>query len=176
MELPKRKKIRLKGYDYSQNGAYFITICTENRANLFGEIKNGVMLCSECGKIAFEEIANTNKLRGNNGIQIQKYIIMPNHIHMIIEIVGSRRAVTENPQPAEFAKPTKQSISTIIRAYKSTVTKRLHELDGHGTPCPYKIWQSRFYDHIIRDEQEYHNIWNYIDTNPLKWEQDCLHS
>jgi hypothetical protein len=193
MDLPKRKRIRLEGYDYSQNGAYFITICTENRINLFGEINNGTVLYNDYGIIALAEIENTNKLRINNNINITKYIVMPNHIHMIIEVVGSRRAVTETQQCENFAMPTKQSVPTIIRAYKAAVTKKYHDLyintnrnvkfdninmpeNGHGAPCPYRIWQSRYHDHTIRNEQEYRMICDYIDTNPLRWNEDCLYS
>ncbi len=100
---------------------------------------------------------------------------MPNHIHLLIEIINN----FENQERRNgFSKIIPQSISSVIGAYKSSVTKRIRQAEGHGTPCPYEnsekpvIWQSRFYDHIIRNQADYERIWNYIDTNPLRWELD----
>ena len=93
MERRRRKEIRLKNYDYTQNGAYFVTICTQNREMLFGDVVDGVMVYNDLGKIAVEEIHNTNELRKNAGICISHYIVMPNHVHFIVEIVGARRVV-----------------------------------------------------------------------------------
>ena len=180
-----RKQIRLKNYDYSENGAYFVTICTYEKKCIFGYVKDGIMHCNDYGKIANEEIENTIKLREKSGVTINKYVIMPNHVHLIIEItkesgesdVGTRRAVSGDKHNA-FSKPVPQSISTIVGAYKSAVTRRINLQGGHGTPCPYEksakspIWQSRFHDHIIRTQKDYDEIWEYIDTNPIKWEMD----
>lgn len=97
-----RRQIRLKIYDYSENGAYFITICTYEKKCIFGYVKDGKMYFNDYGKIANEEIENTIKLREEHGVKINKYIVMPNHIHLIIELtkksdesdVGTRRAVS----------------------------------------------------------------------------------
>ena len=97
-----RKQIRLKDYDYSENGAYFVTICTYEKKCIFGYVKDGIMHCNDYGKIANEEIENTIKLREKSSVTINKYVIMPNHVHLIIEItkesgesdVGTRRAVS----------------------------------------------------------------------------------
>lgn len=192
MSLPERKYHRLNNYDYSSNGAYFITICAFEKAQIFDEIENGIMTFSKLGEIACEEIEKTNILRENNGIIVKNWTVMPNHVHLLIEIsdvrnlVGSRRAVTAVGCRFEaFSKPTVQSISTVIRAYKSAVTRFAHLIstekeqilgmcDGrHGTPCPYKIWQAGYHDHIIRTKKEYDRIWGYIDSNPLMWNDDC---
>lgn len=175
-EYRRRKTPRLRGYDYSQSGSYFITICTKNREHLFGEIENGIMVLNEFGTIAEQEIKHANLLRANQGIQISEYVIMPNHVHFIVRIVGTRLAVSAPKQSERFSKPTKQSIPSVIRSYKSAVTKIVREIgDGHGKPCPYEVWQSRYHDHIIRDEQDYAVIARYIAENPSKWIDDCFY-
>ena len=153
-ELPVRKKNRLQGYDYSQNGKYFVTICVKDMHELLGRIVGAIsnrpcIELSEIGKAA--EIA-LHKL--DETIEIDKYIIMPNHIHMIIRIQNSGRT--------EFA-PT---ISSIVRFCKSYVTKQIG----------YSIWQRSYYDRIIRDETEYQKIWQYIDQNPVQWQNDCYYT
>ena len=163
--MEKRKIIRLQNFDYAQNGVYFITICTNNKKPLFGVIEGQGVALNEFGKIAQEEIEQTNILRQKENVQVTKYVVMPNHVPMLIQIVGSRRAVTATEQ---FSAPAKQSIPTIVRAYKSAVTRRVHMLGSEA-----KIWQSRFYDHVVRNDREYLKIWEYIDTNPLKWTEDC---
>lgn len=171
----RRKQIRLQNCDYSQTGVYFVTICTHNREMLFGDIVDGGMVYTDCGKIAVEEIHHTNQQREKDNIFISDYVIMPNHVHMIVNIVGTRLAVSVQPQFEAFSKPTKKSLSSVIRSYKSAVTNRIHriEADGHGKPCPYiKVWQGRYYDHIIRDEQDFYKISEYIENNPSKWEED----
>ena len=179
-----RKQIRLQNYYYSENGAYFITICTKDRKNIFGYVKNGQMYYNEYGKIAVNEIAKTNMLRETSGIKITKFIVMPNHVHMMLEInrnvdvqsVGTWLAMSNSTNV--FSKPVSKSISTIVGGYKSAVTRNIHEICGHVLPCPYKlsektvIWQSRFIDHIIRNEKDYLEHLEYIENNPLKWELD----
>ena len=183
MSLPERKHHRLKNYDYSQNGAYFITICSFQKLHIFGEISDGTMHYSEFGKIVCEEIEETNNLRSRHGITITNWIVMPNHVHLLIEISHDTLFDTNPyPQYEYFAKPTKQSIATIIRSFKSSATKKIHSLQeaefsqtsgGHGTPCPYIIWQKGYYDNIIKNEAMYEKVWNYIDTNPVSWHDDC---
>ena len=160
MELPKRKPTRLKGYDYGAPGAYFITICTKNREKLLSSIIVGddvhIILknhLSNYGLICDRYINNIN-IKYENVI-VDKYVIMPNHIHLIIFLHGTMRA----------SSPTK-NIETIIRSFKALVTKEIG----------YSIWQRSFHDHIIRGEKDYQKIWEYIDTNPLKWELDCFYN
>ena len=154
MERPKRKNPRLKDFDYSTPGAYFITICTKNMKHYLGTIVGGdayiapQMHLSSIGKIVDKYI--------NNIPGIHKYIIMPNHIHMII-IIENR---------AMRASPPTQSISSRIRSFKTMVTREI------GIP----IFQRSFHDHIIRSERDYRKIWEYIDTNVIRWQNDCFYS
>ncbi len=163
-----RKSLRLHNFDYSSNGMYFVTICTYAKANLFGNITNGVMHLSPMGKIAEEEIRNTNLKRAGHFIEITKFVVMPNHLHMIIQIYNPN--LFHDYQKEAFAAPTSKSISSTIRSYKSAVTKRAH--DTFKSEEIYKIWQPRYYDNIIRNEKTYQEIWNYIDSNVSRWEED----
>lgn len=182
MLLPERRHHRLKNYDYSSNGAYFITICSYEKLHIFGEIINGVMEHNKYGKIACNGIIETNRLRKHMGIEITKWVVMPNHVHLLIEISHDPLFDTK-PQFEAFSKPTKQSIATIIRAYKSAVTKAIRQClteneavfddGGHGAPCPYAVWQKGYFDNIIKNDAMYEKIWQYIDSNPALWQDDC---
>lgn len=154
MDLPKRKNIRLHNYNYSYNGAYFITICTKNKENLLW--KNVGANCvrpldqlplSKIGIVIENEIYKLNTVYEN--IKVDKYQIMPNHIHLIIFIYEDSNGRTQ------FA-PT---ISRIIKQFKGSITKQIE----------FSIWQKSFYDRIIRNEKEYQSVWNYIHNNPLKY-------
>ena len=164
-----RKSLRLKNYDYSSNGKYFITVCTFGKDYYFGKIQNGKMMLSDIGQIVEEELLLSKAIWQRKNIDIEKYVIMPNHIHMIISI--SKSEMYHNYQKEEFGKPSSESIPSIIRSFKSIVTRRIHNtLNDWQTP--YKIWQSRYYDNIIRDEEAYFKICEYIDTNPERWNED----
>ena len=160
MNLPKRKPTRLKGYEYSTPGAYFITICVKDRKQLLSKIIVGddahivpKSHISNYGLICDKYINNINIKYEN--VTIDKYVIMPNHIHLIIFLHGTMRA----------SSPTK-NIETIIRSFKTLVTKE------RG----YSIWQRSYHDHIIRGEKDYQKIWEYIDTNVIRWEKDFLYN
>lgn len=165
-ELPKRKPTRLKQYDYSQNGYYFITICTKNKENILSSIVgDGVtdaeIKLSALGEIVSRELKNISSYYGN--IKIEKYVIMPNHIHLIIQI-------TERINPF----PTKAfDISNVVGKFKAGVTRKVGNAFMHSDKT---IWQRSFHDHIIRDEKDYLKIWNYIDTNPQRWQDDCFYN
>lgn len=153
MEYPKRKNIRLKEYDYSQNGYYFITICTHNRQQILSELRRGGVLLRPIGKIAENEI---NELTKRYKITINNYVIMPDHIHMIIEINHDNQRAEQSPAP---------TIGDIICAFKSITTKIANKKDAcFGR----QIWQRNYYEHIIRDEKDYINAMEYILNNPLK--------
>ncbi|MBQ8506727.1 MAG: transposase [Clostridia bacterium] len=163
MKLPKRKHIRLKDYDYGQGGAYFITICTKDREPLLGTIPVGrdahippQTKLSAIGGIADRHIRKINDVYSTT--QVEKYIIMPNHIHLLLVLADN----TDSDGGMWASRPT---IQTIVRSFKTMVTKEI----GHS------IWQASFFDHIIRDEDEFLAVWKYIDENPLKWELDELH-
>ena len=160
MNLPKRKPTRLKDYDYSSEGAYFITICSHNRKDIFGIIVGQGLAPAENQLYPFGEIAKYELLdletRYKN-IKVDKYVIMPNHIHAIIFIEKTAGA---SPCP---------TLSDMVCSFKSITTRKCH-LIKHDI----KIWQRSFHDHIIRGEEDYLKIWQYIDTNPQKWEEDCF--
>ncbi len=166
MELPKRKYLRLKGYDYSSNGAYFITICSHNRECLFGEI---------VGATLFGRPNNPDKMiekwlleleNKYNCIKIDKYIIMPNHIHFILLISSVTGDHMGSP------------LHEIIDWYKTMTTNEyIRGVKNNLYPIFEKrVWQRGYYEHIIRNEQEYLKIWEYINTNPQKWTDDCYHN
>ncbi len=169
LNLPQRKSQRLRNYDYSQNGAYFITICTHNKEHLFGTIGNGISILNEFGHIVEKHIEKMSTLY--EYITIDKYVVMPNHAHIIIMICRERIACV----PQNEYDPTKLIIPKIVQGFKSAITKECREITEKGTHTMrslQKIWQKSYYDHIIRNEAEYKKIWEYIDTNPLKWELD----
>lgn len=171
-----RRSIRLKGYDYSQSGLYFITICCQNRAHLFGEIIDGEMVLNEAGRIAFDTWQETEQIRDN--CKIHEFVIMPNHIHGIIEITHSKGS---EASVGKFKSP-KQTIGSIVRGFKISTIKRIKELICTGElqfaptieSLDFKIWQRNYWERIIRDEKEYEYISNYIINNPIKWENDKL--
>jgi len=181
MDLPKRKPLRLKNYNYSQNGCYFLTICTQNRTCLFGNVTNGEMKLNKFGIIAQDNIKKIDTLYDD--IFIDKYIVMPNHIHLI---VANRN---ENIAFISGSERSKEQLSKIMQSFKAAVTKEIRKTveteetmysDKNKTSgIPFissneKIWQKSFYDHIIRNEEDYHEIWQYIDSNVQKWEMDIF--
>ena len=160
MELAKRKPTRLKGYDYSAPGAYFVTICTQGKRHLFGEIVNGQIQLKNIGRIVNQEIIKIGSHYKN--IRIDKYVIMPNHIHMIISVLDAEGI---NPFPTK-----RYDISNVVGKFKAGVTRHVGNAFMHSVKEP--IWQRSFHDHIIRSKEDYDKIWEYIHTNPLKWESD----
>ena len=178
----KIKSSRLAGYDYSQNGMYFVTICTKGREEHFGKIENGKMILSDIGKIIREELLKTPIIRSN--VILDEWIIMPNHIHAIIEIVNSmvsvetpRRGVstiaiatrtqTKNKCGGYNFNWKSNSLGSIINQFKSICTKKIWK-----SKYITFTWQPRYYDHIIRNEISLNKIREYIQTNPQTWERD----
>ena len=169
MELRQRKQNRLQGYDYSRAGCYFITICAGKRADLFGNI----VLCpadnvgrddpgapsvrlSQYGQIVDKYISSVQISYEN--VYVDKYVIMPNHVHLIIRI-----NCLENGAP-RLSRPT-QLIPRVIAALKRFSNRE----------AGFNMWQTSYHDHIIRNEADYRRIWEYIDTNPAKWREDCYY-
>lgn len=152
---PKRKPIRIENYDYSAPGAYFVTICTANREKcLWGDCRGE--LCSpdkvplsEVGLIVEKEIATMNETY--DAVSVDKFCIMPDHIHLLLVIHASKDGRTQ------FA-PT---ISRVVKQFKGSITKQIGR----------SIWQKSFYEHGIRNQQDYDEIWEYIDNNPLKYKE-----
>ncbi len=176
-----RRSIRLKEYDYSQPGWYYVTICTHSKRCLFGHISNGKMLLNEYGKITEKEWLRTKEIRKN--VDLDYYVIMPNHIHGIIIIEnkiinytevganGNSPLLHNNENIEDNLISPSQTIGAIVRGFKGSVTKRINELrKTPGNP----VWQRNYYEHILRNEMDLYCTRNYIQNNPLKWEVDEL--
>lgn len=169
-----RRSIRLKGYDYSQPGAYFATICTYNKKCVFGDVIDGNNHLNGFGKIVEKEWLKTFDMRKN--LKLDGYVVMPNHLHGIIMIEGrgvlqytQLGTLQRAPTYEHFGKPVSSSIPTIIRLFKSTTTKQINQL--RQTPGMY-LWQRNYYEHIIRSENELNQVREYINNNPLQWQFD----
>lgn len=188
-----RRSIRLRGYDYAQPGAYFVTICVQDRRCVLGDVLNGEMVLADAGRIVqacWDDLPNHYP-----HVQLDTFVIMPNHVHGIIVLVedhvvvgaGLRPAPTEpaptEPAPAKPAptKPTptepaptkpppkRHGLPEIVRAFKSFSARRINEMhDDASKP----FWQRGFYEHIVRNERELDTIRQYILDNPLKWAVD----
>jgi putative transposase len=212
--LPQRRSLRLKGYDYSQTGVYFVTLCAQEKKCLFGEIVNDEMRVNELGTIVAAEWEKSAEIRSE--IELGPYVVMPNHFHGIILIVdpdrspipnldatpprrGDRpvarsepvpaqgpqidRGVAGNPLPPSLPSPgdppvaptigpPPRSVGALMAGFKSAVTKRINTIRKlPGTP----VWQRNYYEHVIRDEDDYNRIIEYISANPQRWLEDSLH-
>ncbi len=187
------RSARAEWWNYAGNGVYFITICTAGREYYFGEIKNGVMILSEMGCIVQQEWDKSFEIRTE--LFCDAFVIMPNHIHAILRIenndsnvVGTHgrasphsRAYLQPPKPIPdpiqppqshgVAYRPPKSISSFVAGFKSVATKRINEFRKMPKS---PVWQSRFYDRIIRNDAEYNRIRKYILDNPQKWDKDKL--
>ena len=149
---PVRKANRLESYDYSTPGYYFVTFCTENHVCILGRVtpcgenQQGEMVLNQAGEIVCQAILNIPD--SYPGVLLDKFVIMPNHVHMILALQDGKSSLP--------------SISRIVQQTKGVVTKHLGK----------NIWQIHFHDHVIRNEQDYREIWQYIDNNPTKWALD----
>ncbi len=175
--------MRLKDYDYSQAGGYFITTVTQDRKHLFGEIVHGVMGLNEYGCVVIDEWLRTTGI--SESIELDEFIIMPNHFHGIVILhdktaseedgVGVTRRVDGNEEDRRVTlrvTPTKKTpltLGTIVGQFKSRVTKRIRAMDEDSG---IQVWQRYYYDHIIRDDDGFNRIREYIGYNPLSWEHD----
>jgi len=197
-----RHTTRLQNYDYTQAGAYFVTICTYQRVCLFGDIQDGMVQLSDVGNIVAEEWLQTAILRPNVGIDA--FVVMPNHFHGILVIVDAgmdhqditnqgmahsgigqdavqpgmvqgmiHHAPTETVAKRQFAAPIAGSLSTIVAAFKAAVTRRVHRLPHMDKIL---LWQRNFYEHIIRNEADLQRLQAYIEINPSRWNEDSLYS
>lgn len=169
-----RRSIRLKGYDYSRAGAYFVTICVQNRACLFGDIVDGEMVLNPSGQIVADEWIKTAEIR--NEIELDEWVVMPNHFHGIVWIrhgggtTGDCRGTARRaPTVEQFGKPVAGSLPTIVRAFKSAVTKRINQT--RKTPGM-TLWQRNYWEHIVRNDHELNRIRQYIINNPANWQYD----
>jgi putative transposase len=169
-----RHSIRLKGYDYSSAGAYFVTICTWQHMCTLGEVVDDVMQLNPAGRIASEQWLRLDQRFLENGFPAS--VVMPNHVHGIVVIHGASRDTgvisydhsNGNNVPHVIA----GSLGAIIRAYKASVSSRINALQGISAQS---VWQHNYYDHIIRNEADLQRIENYILDNPARWAEDQLH-
>jgi len=166
-ERRNRRSIRLKGYDYAGAGAYFVTICAHNRVCMFGEIMDGKMVLNDVGESVGDEWIKTGDIRDK--AILDEWVVMANHFHGILVIDGRRGTAYRAPTLEQFGKPVSGSIPTIVRAFKSAVTKRINQMQK--TPGA-KIWQRNYYEHVIRNEDELNRIREYIANNPAQWAFD----
>ena len=157
-----RRSIRLKGFDYAQENAYFVTICTQNGTCLFGEIMNEQMRLNDAGRVAqmvWKTIPNHFPQ-----VEIDASVVMLNHVHGIIIIVGATHA-----SPPRQSGPPKGSLGAIVGSYKSAVSRRINQL--HRTPGA-TVWQRNYYEHIIRNDTALNRLRQYIIDNPARWADD----
>lgn len=162
----RRKSNRAGYYDYSLPGWYFLTVTTADRAHILGTVVDGRFCSSVAGDIVREEWLRTPDVRSD--VDLDAYVIMPNHIHGIVVIREHPDAGQQSPLPRSFQSPS-VDIGAIVRGFKAASTKRINEVWGTTSA---KVWQRNYYDRIIRDETELERIRAYIENNPLNWESD----
>jgi len=188
-QIHHRRSIRLKGYDYGQSGAYFITICTHNKECWFGEIRDSQMCLNQLGKIVTQEWLRTPEIRPE--ITLDEWIVMPNHLHGIIiitnthpsrhpaNLVGAHRRApsSQNAPNLHTACPQfrrySNSLPSIIAGFKSAATKRINIL--RETP-KIPLWQRNYYESVLRDTEHLEHVRNYIRANPSHWIDDSQYS
>ena len=183
-DIHHRHSIRLKDYDYSQAGAYFVTICAWQRECLFGEIVNGEMVLNDMGRIVVDEWEKTARMRSN--IELDVFSVMPNHFHAIFLIhdnvgaipvgrpdtICNNVVVTNENRATHRVAPTglvSCSIGAVMAQFKSIVTKRINAF-RNNPGCP--AWQRSYYERVIRSENKLTRAREYIVNNPIKWELD----
>jgi len=176
-DIHHRRSIRMKGYDYSLPGIYFVTVCVQRRECLLGEIVDGKMHVNKYGRIVQNEWIKTAEMRRN--VILGEFVIMPNHFHGILRIVGNCKHVDdrrkgdrqEGDRQVSPTGPKSKSLGAIMAGFKSAVTKRINTVrDAPGAP----VWQRNYYEHIIRDDTDYTQIAEYILTTPRRWKEDKL--
>ena len=185
-DIHKRQSIRLKGYDYSQSGFYFITICCYQRECLFGDIINSQIILNNFGELVKKEWLKSAEIRKE--IKLGEFVIMPNHFHGIVIInqtnnnynhvhtndVGAngRSPLQEIQSSPQQISMTPKSLSSRIAGFKSATTKKINII--RNTPKT-PVWQRNYYDHIIRNDESLERIREYVQNNHLSWENDQLH-
>jgi putative transposase len=183
-EIHRRQSIRLPNHDYSQSGVYFITMCTYQRAHVFGQIIDGQMILNNAGhiaKICWHGIPNHFQ-----AVHLDEFIVMPNHMHGIV-VIHDRRGTAcraqyngtvlqgtacRAPTVEKFGKPISGSIATIVRSFKSATTKQINILQKTSGEA---LWQRNYWERIIRNDHELHAVRQYIRNNPAQWQHGDLY-
>ena len=155
-----RRSIRLQGFDYTQPGAYFVTICTYHRECILGDVIDGEMRLSKPGSIVSECWADL--VNHYPCVTLDSFVAMPNHIHGVIQLTDV--ALDPTPMPAR-----RRALPEIVRGFKTFSSRRIN--DSRSSPGT-AVWQRNYYEHVIRDEQELEAVRHYIEGNPAKWAQD----
>ncbi len=185
--IKRRRSLRLLEYDYSQAGAYFLTICVNDRKPLFGEIVGKQMVLNDLGRIVESNWLRTPMIRPQ--VQLDGYVIMPNHMHGIVVIDGEEigksrpRSVRGDVQDTGrmqdaptsgarrgFRAPS-QTVGAVVRGFKGATTSQIAKILRRGD---FAVWQRNYYDHVIRDEGDLQRIREYIENNPARWAEDVL--
>jgi REP element-mobilizing transposase RayT len=151
----RKNTLRLPGYDYSLEGAYFVTICTYQRNHLFGEIALDKMILNPLGWIAKREWERTHELRPE--VQLGPFVVMPNHFHALILL---------EPKAQDRSTTHKGTLSKLMNGYKGAVSRQ----------AGVSVWQRGFHDHVIRNDQDYEAVYEYIETNPQRWDKDAFYT
>jgi putative transposase len=160
---------RLKNWNYGWNASYFVTICTKNREHFFGHIENGVMHLNELGQIAEQEWIKTPGIRPDMNLELGVFVVMPNHFHAIIIIGENQYNRGAAMRGGTTYGPQSKNLGSIMRGFKSAVTTQIREMHHDFG------WQTRFHDHIIRNQESFERIQEYIINNPSNWANDKFH-
>ncbi len=172
MELPQRKNHRLKQFDYGGYGYYYVTVCVKNRENILCDIvgDDATVVPSEMGK---KVIACWNNIAIlNENVEVNKFVLMPNHIHGIL-VIKNVEPIEEKTKKYAFEiteRRGRRSLQGLIKDFKSVTTRYFKKL--YNTDM--SLWQESFYEEIIKSREQYSKVWQYIDTNPIKWQMDEL--
>ena len=175
LKLPQRKTPRAQWIEYNA-GSYFITICTHNFVHYFGEIEKGEMNLTDIGKYLIQQLEESTQ--HHPYIEVLQYVVMPNHIHAIVEITekeytksdAAGRVPTAEERISNKLLGKKPLLSTYVCSLKSSVTKYAHQQNKSFK------WQARYHDHFIRGVKDCNNISQYITNNVINWEKDCFHT
>ncbi len=159
-ERPRRRTCRLPGYDYSQPGAYFVTIVTHGRALFLGDVDEGVLKPGALGRIVREEWFRTADLRPEVVLLEDEVVVMPNHLHGVVRIVDPERS---------DGSARRVGLGTIVGNFKAASTRRARQILGNSR---FRLWQRGFYDHVVRNGRELEDIRQYILANPANWLSD----
>ena len=158
MDYPQRKQLRLPQYDYSTPGAYFLTVCTKDKRCTLGSVGRADHNAPQVDKTPLGELAERyirTMESACDGVTVEKYVVMPNHIHLLLVIRAGAPG---------SARPT-QTVPRIMAAFKRLTNREAGE----------QLWQASYYDHVVRGEEDFLRIWKYIDTNPARWAEDTYY-